>query len=138
MDKKRYDMLKDMGEVANLINTMPIRLGKFEKNDKITETLVRDMMMDICYMIFFGNFRDDIKMDIHSIGIVASLFHSYFAQKVDLWHSTYLMDEFNEWGNIPDKYKENHKEIYYKLGGSQRNYFDMQELLMCVEVNSCY
>jgi hypothetical protein len=138
MDKKRYDMLKDMGEVTNLINTMPIRLGRFKKNDKITETLVRAMMTDICYMIFFGNFRDDIKMDIHSIGKVASLFHSYFPQKVDLWHSTYLMDYFNEDGKLPDKYKENHNEIYYKFGGSQRNYFDMQELLMCIEVNCCY
>lgn len=138
MDKIRFDMIKDMGEVNKLINNMPIRLGRYEKNDKVTETMVRDMMTDIMFMIYHGNFRDDIKMDIHSIGMVASLFHSYFAQKVDLWHSTYLMDEFNECGKLPDKYKANHKELYYKLGGSQRNYFDMQELLICIEANCCY
>ena len=77
-------------------------------------------------------------MDIRSIGMVAALFRSYFAQKVDLWHSIYLMDEFNMCGQLPDKYKENHKEIYYKLGASQRKVHDIETLLFVVELNCCY
>ena len=138
MQKERFEFMKDLGNVLISINRMPIRMGKYEDHNRVTETLVREMMTDIAYMIFFGNFRDDIKMDICSIGMVAALFRSYFAQKVDLWHSIYLMDEFNMCGQLPDKYKENHKEIYYKLGGSQRNVPDIEALLFVVELNCCY
>ena len=138
MQKEKFEMMKDFSETINLINGMPIRMGKFESHNRITETLVREMMTDIAYMIFFGNFRNDIKMDVHSIGLVASLFRSYYVQRVDLWHSIYLMDEFNTHGQLPDKYKENHKEIYYKLGASQRKVSDIEDLLLVVETNCCY
>ena len=132
---ERFEMMKDFSDIVAKINNMPVKLGKYAQNPRVTDSIVREMAVDIAYMIFFGNFRDDIKMDMESIAKVAALFKSYLLQKSDLWHSIFLMTKFNNFDSIPDKFSTNHFEVYYKLGGSQRKIEDLTDLLTVVEYN---
>ena len=132
---EKFEMMKDFGDIVVKINNMPVKLGKYAQNPRITDSIVREMAVDIAYMIFFGNFRDDIKMDMESIAKVATLFKGYLLQKSDLWHSIFLMTKFNNFDSIPDKFSTNHFDVYYKLGGSQRKIEDLNDLLTVVEYN---
>lgn len=132
---EKFEMMKDFSDIVVKINNMPVKLGKYAQNPRITNSIVREMAVDIAYMIFFGNFRDDIKMDMESIAKIAALFKGYLLQKSDLWHSIFLMTKFNNFDSIPDKFSTNHFEVYYKLGGSQRKIEDLNDLLTVVEYN---
>lgn len=132
---ERFDLIKDMTNLIVEINQKNIVFGRFNKDGKITENMVKNMMIDITYIIFFNNFEDKVNMDFKSIGDIAALCSSYLIQRVDLWHSLYVVNNYKTNNNLPNKYSEIHNNLYYELGGNQRDFSTMRNLFEIIALN---
>lgn len=133
---ERFDLIKDMTNLIVDINQKEIKFGRYNKDNKIFEDMVKNMMIDITYMIFFNDFGDKIDMSMKSVGDIAALCSSYLIQRVDIWHSMYISNMFKMDNNLPEKYRKIHNVLYYDLGGNQRD-FDILKRIFDIIVLNC-
>ena len=127
--------IKQFNDLMIEIQNKEIKFGRYQ-DDKITETMVKLMMVDIAYAIFYKNFDLVVDLDMKSVGKIASLCSSHIPQRVDIWQAIFVLTNFKNNTMLPDKYLQGHQELYYSLGGASRDFSLLNKLLNIVELNT--
>ena len=127
--------IKAFNDLILEIQNKEIKFGRFA-DEKITADMVKLMMTDIAYDIFYKNFDTVLDVNMESVGKVASLCSSHIPQRVDVWQAIFVLTNFKNGAMLPDKYIKGHQELYYVLGGASRDFALLNKLLNIVELNA--
>ena len=132
----QFNKLNELMFLLKEIEKIEIKVPlKFKISKILDEELVKDMMSDIAYMIYYGNFCEEISLNIDSIQKISELMSTYLLQRADIWHSMYIINIFNNSKFIAEGYKRVHDRIYDRLGMAQRSMADLEQLLRLVSLN---
>ena len=118
-----------LAEIDNCKFKIPL-----DEEFQITDEMIRLMMKDLAYIIYYGYFNNIARLDMKSISLVASTCACYIPERVDLWQAIYDISKDNLKID-EDKYKNIHNKLYYAIGGSHRDFMLLYEIYRIIENN---
>lgn len=132
MIKSEY--MKDLSTLISSVEEMKIiGPGGMFIDSMITERHVRNMILDIAYLIYFGYFNEDIKMDFESIAKAANFLRLNLGE-CNMWHALYLLSQYHN-SCFVNNQKQIHEELFELYAQPPKDLYNLGILLRMVEHN---
>ncbi len=130
----KNEYMKDLSTLTSKVEKMKIvGPGSMFIDSTITERHVKNMILDIAYLIYFGYFNEDIKMDFESIAKAANFLRCNL-KGCNMWHSMYLLSQYH-YSFFVNNQKEIHEELFEKFAKPPKDLYNLEIIFRMVEHN---